>query len=93
MTVPSPTGAYLPLGPVPGRRQASRAAVSEGAAALPAGTQAKGGALDRVLSADARPDGRLYGRRPVSVGRGSASAPCLLVSRHPSSASRIGEVG
>lgn len=32
MTAPSPTGALLPLGPVPGRRQASSAAVSEGAA-------------------------------------------------------------
>ena len=30
--VPSPTGAYLPLGPVPGRRQASSAAVVEEAA-------------------------------------------------------------
>lgn len=54
----SPTGAYLPLGPALGRRQASSAAVVEGATS-------RGDALDRFPRADAR--------RPVSEGRESAS--------------------
>ena len=67
MTVPSPTGAYLPLGPVPGRRQASSAAVSEGAA------QRKEAHWIGYPQSDAR--------RPVSVGRESASAQLSPASR------------
>lgn len=60
MIVPSPTGAYLPLGPVPGRRQASSAAVGKGTA------QRKEAHWIGFPQSDAR--------RPVSVGRESASS-------------------
>ena len=63
MTVPSPTGALLPLGPVPGRRQASSAAVGERAA------QRKEAHWIGFPQSDAR--------RPASVGREPAFSAAI----------------